>query len=724
MTSTTKQRILFITQEFTLGGAAYLALRHVKRLIDRYEIDLLVVGFSDQSMLELLPLNVSIYRLEIIVNQPLMDGFECLEILQDYLSMPPFQLQYQAVIATSIFPRWTSCVATSLVNSANKIVFLVDEGLGDFSSLSAGEQTAIECCVLDVKQIVSVSFRLWQKMSDCCPLLKNIPYHIMRPPIETDISEKTSAEIKTSLGFSIKPIVLTVARLSPDKQIIKCLHIHKKLAMKAIDFHWYVIGGGPEEETIRAEIKRLNMSECFFLLGPLDNSSVFSWMKQCDIFALISAHEGCPTVVLEALMLGCPVIMTNVNGAEELIDNGHTGIIVANDEDDITAGMLRLITEPELRTKFRHNITLNPPVVDEKTDTDWLIKQIDAQIDHNIKPKVTILIPTYNQERFIHRAIASALMQDFYALEVIVVDDNSTDQTSVLANLWQNNPRFQYKRNSRNLGRVANYHKALTEYASGEWVLVLDGDDYLTDPCFISEAWSACQRYSNRPIVFAQAGHRVYYEQPNHQHVDILPSFIESERIFTGGEYLNFVFETGFFTHLGAFYKRQLAIDLDFYTLDISSSDMDGLLRLALEGEVLILNTLAGCWVQHDDNASSNLALNDIAANVRLFRQITRMAAKRNIVSMDSINPVLSQYEAHTLAHLFGQSFEKNWYGPRAILKMIIIIISVNPSLLLNRRVLKSFWMNILILARHSIKARVICRIIYAVISKISGWLK
>jgi hypothetical protein len=74
-----------------------------------------------------------------------------------------------------------------------------------------------------------------------------------------------------------------------------------------------------------------------------------------------------------------------------------------------------------------------------------------------------------------------------------------------------------------------------------------------------------------------------------------------------GGEYLRFVYETGFFTHLGTLYNRAAAIKIRFYTADINSSDMESLVRLALEGKVLIRNTLAGCWIIFWELTTSSL---------------------------------------------------------------------------------------------------------------------
>lgn len=391
-------------------------------------------------------------------------------------------------------------------------------------------------------------------------------------------------------------------------------------------------------------------------------------------------------MVIEALTLGCPVIATDVNGVDELIDNGRTGLIVPNEMSAMAAGLSRLLLDGGLRAQFRCALASGPPVSDPAQERARLIAQIEVAAP--TAPTVSILIPTYNQVQYIEQAIRSALMRDFASLEVLVLDDASTDQTAVLSHQWDSDPRFRYICNERNLGRVANYRRALVEHARGEWVLMLDGDDYLTNVDFISHAWQALQRHAGRSVLFAQAGHRATYLSGTRPDVDILPPIIGAEQLMSGAQYLKFVYETGFFTHLGTLYHRRTAITNGCYNADISSSDMDSFLRLALEGEVLVLNTIAGCWVQHGTNASRHLPVNKIAANVRIFRQIALTAVQRGLTSMAHIEGPLSRYEAHTYAYLFGQTLGRATHGPLAPLIMLAVLLAVDPRLLLNRHLL------------------------------------
>ncbi|MDR2585095.1 MAG: glycosyltransferase family 2 protein, partial [Prevotellaceae bacterium] len=106
-----------------------------------------------------------------------------------------------------------------------------------------------------------------------------------------------------------------------------------------------------------------------------------------------------------------------------------------------------------------------------------------------VAPKVTILIPTYNQADLVKRAVDSALSQSYAPLEVIVCDDSRDNKTKeLLVPIEGIDNRFIYIQNRSRLGRVENYKNALYQCATGEWALMLDGDDFLIDNKFISDA--------------------------------------------------------------------------------------------------------------------------------------------------------------------------------------------------------------------------------------------
>jgi glycosyltransferase involved in cell wall biosynthesis len=96
---------------------------------------------------------------------------------------------------------------------------------------------------------------------------------------------------------------------------------------------------------------------------------------------------------------------------------------------------------------------------------------------------ISLCIPLYNGEKYLEQCLNSAINQTYKNIEILLVDDASTDTTwSIAKNYAANDKRIKLHRNDKNIGLVANFNKCL-ELANGEWLKLLLQDDYLTDNC-------------------------------------------------------------------------------------------------------------------------------------------------------------------------------------------------------------------------------------------------
>ncbi|MHC0062563.1 glycosyltransferase family 2 protein [Nostoc sp. UIC 10890] len=93
-----------------------------------------------------------------------------------------------------------------------------------------------------------------------------------------------------------------------------------------------------------------------------------------------------------------------------------------------------------------------------------------------MNPKVSVIIPAYNTEAYIAKSIKSALEQTLTDIEVIIVDDASSDKTVEVAKSFTDQ-RLKVIVNQQNLGAAAARNRALRA-AQGEWIAVLDSDDW------------------------------------------------------------------------------------------------------------------------------------------------------------------------------------------------------------------------------------------------------
>ena len=95
----------------------------------------------------------------------------------------------------------------------------------------------------------------------------------------------------------------------------------------------------------------------------------------------------------------------------------------------------------------------------------------------SLQPLVSVVIPTYNRADLISRAIASVCSQSYQNLEIIVVNDNSQDNTEeVVREIAQGDSRINYYRHSNNLGGSVARNTGIKK-ATGEYIAFLDSDD-------------------------------------------------------------------------------------------------------------------------------------------------------------------------------------------------------------------------------------------------------
>lgn len=140
-----------------------------------------------------------------------------------------------------------------------------------------------------------------------------------------------SCEIEVDKPSRFRLIYL--GRLDRNKNvIIQIKAINKIIKEKRADVELYIFGQGYEEELLKAEASD-NIDRFIFFKGFTTNP--YPYLKESKALLMTSLSEGFPTVLIESICLGTPVIATNVGGVSEIVKNGINGLVVKNDIDDI-----------------------------------------------------------------------------------------------------------------------------------------------------------------------------------------------------------------------------------------------------------------------------------------------------------------------------------------------------------------------------------------------------
>jgi glycosyltransferase involved in cell wall biosynthesis len=115
---------------------------------------------------------------------------------------------------------------------------------------------------------------------------------------------------------------------------------------------------------------------------------------------------------------------------------------------------------------------------------------------------ISVLMITYNSSKFLNEAIDSVLKLDYNNFELVISDDNSTDNSWEIIKSFTDD-RIKATRNAKNLGEYGNRNKAI-ENACGAYVIFIDGDDIIYDYCLqilasFSEKYPVCGMILARP---------------------------------------------------------------------------------------------------------------------------------------------------------------------------------------------------------------------------------
>jgi len=116
------------------------------------------------------------------------------------------------------------------------------------------------------------------------------------------------------------------------------------------------------------------------------------------------------------------------------------------------------------------------------------------------KHSVAVIIPCYNSSKYIRKTIDSVLSQDYEYLEIIAVDDGSTDETREILESYLPKIRILSHPNKANLGTATSLNLGINE-AKSDLIAFLDSDD-IWHPCKIKEQVKIFQKYSDVGLVY------------------------------------------------------------------------------------------------------------------------------------------------------------------------------------------------------------------------------
>ena len=121
--------------------------------------------------------------------------------------------------------------------------------------------------------------------------------------------------------------------MRPQKRQDRLVEIARDLKKEGYKFKIQIIGNGPEEENIKNLVKEYNVEDAVELKGLKLNP--YPYIKNADVVVVSSDFEGYSIAIKEALLLGKPIISTDVSGVREMFEDGKYGIITKVETEDL-----------------------------------------------------------------------------------------------------------------------------------------------------------------------------------------------------------------------------------------------------------------------------------------------------------------------------------------------------------------------------------------------------
>ena len=224
----------------------------------------------------------------------------------------------------------------------------------DVPARGGRQRTQVEQAVGWVDQVVAVSHAMRRACESLATPVR--PVAVVPNGADTRVFHpRDRAEARMRLGLPVDERIVTfVGVLTPRKGIDTLVEAMGLLATRPEGAPLLTVAGiGELRDELESRARALGVADRIRFVGKVAHDDVAWWMSAGDVFCLPSLSEGLPTVVCEAMACSRAVVATAVDGTPEIVDDGHTGLLVPPTDAMALADALgRLLADAALRDRF------------------------------------------------------------------------------------------------------------------------------------------------------------------------------------------------------------------------------------------------------------------------------------------------------------------------------------------------------------------------------------
>ncbi len=171
--------------------------------------------------------------------------------------------------------------------------------------------------------------------------------------------------------------LVSCGRLSEAKGYDWAVQALKRLLDKGhTDLHWWIVGGGPEEEKLQKQIREAGIGDHFHLLGMQNNP--YPYIANADLYVQPSRYENYSVVILEAMVL-CKPILATFTAIENQIRSGENGLLCEANPESIAESIEYLYLHREEMEKYVQALRNNSLEKQNEEIMDSLYRLFDGE---------------------------------------------------------------------------------------------------------------------------------------------------------------------------------------------------------------------------------------------------------------------------------------------------------------------------------------------------------
>ena len=297
-----------------------------------------------------------------------------------------------------------------------------------------------------------------------------------------EMSDEEKYELRNSLGIKDNDFVMIYpAELSKRKRQIWLINAISELLKEHKDIHLLLPGKDSLNGQCQELVKELKLENQIHFLGY--RKDIPKLLKISNLAVSSARQEGLPVNLMEAMYVGLPIVASDCRGNRDLIKNNYNGLLINIDNKIFfSKSILKTYSETKTINTYAENSKKISEYYKLENITNQMasIYKIDYNNCNNLNILLSIIIPIFNQEKYLSKCLDSIVNQIDKSknVEIILIDDGSFDKSSTICEYYVK--KYKYiKYNYQDNSGVSVARNFGISKANGKYIYFVDSDDWL-----------------------------------------------------------------------------------------------------------------------------------------------------------------------------------------------------------------------------------------------------